>query len=76
MAKLKLDVIEKKQDGENTFVSLRLSEDDGDQSTSLELTFHDVKEKDIDVKDYGMFVVTKDGAPVSMNFGKPESANI
>ena len=71
MAKLNLKLEEKEQVGADTRLKLQLSENDGPKGISFELTLHDVREQDVDVKEGGMLVVTKEGAPVYVNFGKP-----
>lgn len=76
MAKLRLSVKRKEQRGADTFLSLRLSEDDGPQSIPFEVTLHNVDEGKVDVKNGGMCIMTKEGAPVLVNFGKPAESII
>jgi len=71
MAKLNLKLEEKEQVGADTRLKLQLSEEDGPKSISLEITLHEVRAEDVDVKEGGMLVTTKEGAPVYVNFGKP-----
>lgn len=71
MPKLKLEVKGKEQRGPHTYLQLLLSEKDGPKSVPLEFTLHNVDESNVDVKGTGMRIVTKEGAPVYLNFGKP-----
>ena len=73
MATLNVKLVEKKQVGSDTFLKLQLSEDekDGSASVTLELTLHDVVAETVDVKRKGMLLITKEGAPVIINFSPP-----
>ena len=76
MAKLLLKEEKREQRGPDTFLKLRLSEDDGPRSISLDVTLHNVDGRRVDVKSGGMSITTKEGAPVFMNFRKPEEGII
>lgn len=72
MSKLNIEVLEKKQKGPDTFLSLHLSEkpEDEEKTLTFEMTFHNVKSEDVDVRG-GIQVITKEGAPVILSIGKP-----
>lgn len=76
MAKLVLELKKKQQRGEDTFVNLKVSEVDGPANTELTFTLHDVNEKDVDVKKWGVRIVTKDHAAIIVNFFKPEEISL
>lgn len=71
MPRLKLKVERREQRGPNAFLRLQLSEGDGPRSIPFEMTLHNVELRNVDVKSDGMCVITKEGAPVLVNFGKP-----
>lgn len=72
MARLKLELKEMEQRGQDAFVRLGLSEKDGPKSISVGLTLHNVRKEDVEVKEGGMLFVSEEGAPVYVSFGKPE----
>jgi len=76
--KLIIKNLEKTEIGPDTRVDMVLAETDGPAEVPLSLTFHNVKAANIDIDrpQTGMRVITKEGAPIHINLGKPVASGI
>lgn len=64
------------QRGDDTFLELKVSEspEDGDKSTTVKLTIHDVKNSTVKKEQGGILFRNADGAPCILRIGAPLSS--
>ncbi|MFA4881077.1 MAG: hypothetical protein WC650_05675 [Candidatus Doudnabacteria bacterium] len=76
MPKLEMEIKEQEQKGPDTVLKIKLSEspEDGNKSTTVKLTLHNVKSSNVGKKQGGILFYTEDGAPCILRIDAPLSA--